>query len=86
MSGTGEMHDRTGLYIGAWAHDTRHGHGTMQYANGNVYTGDWVQGNCDGHGKLFEIDCGTTYEGMFANNEKHGMGIEINADEDVYDG
>lgn len=30
-------------YAGDWHKNCRHGRGTMTYASGNVYEGDWVE-------------------------------------------
>lgn len=30
-------------YAGDWHENRRHGRGTMTYASGNVYEGDWVE-------------------------------------------
>lgn len=41
----------------------RHGFGTMDYANGDVYEGEWVNGKRHGKGVLFYQKDGNRYEG-----------------------
>ncbi len=28
-------------YVGGWSNDKLDGHGTMEYANGRIYVGEW---------------------------------------------
>ncbi|CAF4171569.1 unnamed protein product [Rotaria magnacalcarata] len=47
----------------------KHGKGTMEYANGSNYTGDWIADKRTG-----EVD---QYMGSFENNMKSGMGVQV---------
>ena len=38
----------SGRYVGAMSYFRRHGHGTMYYNNGDVYSGEWVKDNRTG--------------------------------------
>ena len=35
---------------GSWSHDEPNGKGSMRYANGDVYEGEWVSGRRHGEG------------------------------------
>lgn len=41
-----------------------HGHGSCKYKNGDVYTGDWVEGRWHGTGRL-DMATGDSYTGGF---------------------
>lgn len=53
------------------------GHGTMQYPNGDVYEGEWVQDAKCGHGVMRWSSGRQTYEGFWARNRPHGVGTHI---------
>ena len=48
----------------------------MIYSNKDVYEGYWVDGKCEGHGKLIEKS-GKWYNGEWKNNKYHGDGKEF---------
>jgi len=48
--------------MGQFKDNKRHGKGQMDYADGEKYTGDWLQGNQTGQGVY-----------MFANGERYQM-------------
>lgn len=56
------------------AEEMRHGRGVMQYATGEVYTGDWHFNHIEGYGVLEDADGG--YEGDWSNDEHHGFGTK----------
>ncbi|KAL3936910.1 MAG: hypothetical protein SGBAC_007865 [Bacillariaceae sp.] len=63
-----------------------HGKGTMDYSNCDlVYSGQWVQGDWSGFGKLTDTATGMEYEGGFLDNLKHGLGVITYPDGRVYD-
>ena len=53
---------------------SRHGHGVMTYQNGDVYSGDWVDDEHDGQGKMVYAKTGNTYVGGFRAGRRHGQG------------
>eukprot|EP00980_Cylindrotheca_fusiformis_P012833 scaffold3169_cov107-Cylindrotheca_fusiformis.AAC.3 len=77
-----------GLYTGTVVKKTSipHGEGTMEYFECNmIYTGQWVQGDWSGFGRLTDTTTGLEYEGGFFDNHKHGLGIVKYPDGRVYD-
>jgi hypothetical protein len=63
----------------------RHGHGTMKYSNGNIYTGDWIQDRFDGNGEYIWAD-GRRFIGSFKADKIDGMGTGIWPDGRKYEG
>jgi hypothetical protein len=55
-------------------HQTRHGHGTMKYFNGNVYTGEWYEDCFHGTGEYIWAD-GRKFVGNFKKDKIDGSGI-----------
>ena len=60
------------------------GEGTMKYLDGSVYTGNWVDGVRQGHGKM-TYDNGT-YDGEWLNDKKNGEGKYTWNDGRIYEG
>jgi MORN repeat len=61
-------------YDGEYLRGRPHGTGSMtSHENGQIYTGDWVDGIPTGNGKLVMPD-GTTYVGQFLNWRFEGIG------------
>merc|ERR1719261_988004 len=50
-----------------------HGQGTLRYANGDLYIGDWHDGQRSGHGTLNKAN-GDCYEGYWLNDQREGSG------------
>ena len=64
----------------------RHGRGTMTYPNGCRYSGGFVNDMRQGHGKCwYPRDLGV-YAGTWHENDKHGYGSMVYANDDVYNG
>ena len=59
--------------------------GAVTFPNGAVYTGQWLNGKPDGHGKLVEPN-GETYEGQFVDGYVQGFGKFNFADGAIYEG
>eukprot|EP01012_Entosiphon_sulcatum_P022082 TRINITY_DN2699_c0_g1_i1.p1 TRINITY_DN2699_c0_g1~~TRINITY_DN2699_c0_g1_i1.p1 ORF type:complete len:197 (+),score=16.21 TRINITY_DN2699_c0_g1_i1:171-761(+) len=60
-------------YVGDMTKDgLRHGKGTMRYANGTVYDGEWKEDKWEGQGKYIGTEY--SYEGEFSDNSFHGFG------------
>ena len=55
------------------------GRGTMVYANGSVYEGQWRAGKRHGHGK-HTLATGEVYEGEFVTGKRHGAATQTLAD------
>ena len=74
------------VYEGGYnAAGQREGWGTMRYATGDVYEGEWKAGEREGKG-IFRHADGSVYEGVFKAGEREGKGIYRDADGDVYEG
>jgi len=61
------------------------GHGTMRWATGNVYEGQWRGGMQEGRG-TYRYDDGSVYEGEYKQGEKEGRGTYRFANGNVYEG
>jgi hypothetical protein len=59
--------------------------GRKVYDNGNVYDGDWKDGQSSGFGKFIWSD-GNIYEGNFKDGNFHGIGKMTYANGDAYEG
>lgn len=51
-----------------------HGQGTLRWASGERYDGEWVEGEEHGLG-VFTWRDGTTYDGFWQSGKKHGIGV-----------
>ena len=51
-----------------------HGQGTLRWASGERYDGEWVEGEEQGLG-VFTWRDGTTYDGFWQSGKKHGIGV-----------
>ena len=61
------------------------GRGTMVYASGDMYEGQWLAGQK--HGQcMHTFATGNAYEGELVKNQKHGHGKLTNVDGSSYDG
>jgi len=73
-------------YTGALnAQHLYHGEGTFKDDAGNVYTGQWQDGQRNGKGVMTWAN-GDRYEGEFAGDLRHGQGTFIKADGTRYSG
>lgn len=61
------------------------GFGTMKYANGQIYVGDWVDGDREGQGRWTWPD-GGFYDGEWKNGKRHGQGTFTWANGSYYEG
>jgi hypothetical protein len=62
-----------------------HGRGTMTFATGDVYEGEYAEGKQHGQGKYSFAD-GDVYEGEYVEGKKHGQGKMTYPDGNVYEG
>ena len=59
--------------MGSFHGDKKEGHGKMIYAStGNIYEGEWKNGQHHGRGKLTEASTGNVFEGGWQDGKKHG--------------
>lgn len=58
---------------GQWLNNQRHGHGRMQYSNGDVYEGPWVKDHRTGLAKYFYAN-GDIFVGRYEHNRREGLG------------
>ena len=72
-------------YAGQVKGDKRHGTGTHHFANGNKYSGDWIDDAMAGHG-IYTWKNGDRYEGQFKDNKRHGTGTYNYANGSKYTG
>lgn len=61
------------------------GHGTLNYYNGDVYTGDFSGGKRNGSGKTV-FKAGGSYDGEYKNDSMSGAGKMIYANGDIIEG
>ena len=66
-------------------HGEAEGRGTMVYASGDMYEGQWQAGQKHGQGKSTSAT-GNVYEGEWVNDQRHGHGKYIFADGEAYEG
>ena len=59
------------VYNGGVAGRNPHGQGTMKWADGHKYAGDYLNGKRHGQGSLSWPD-GDKYVGEFKNDKRHG--------------
>ena len=63
-------------YKGSWRKGFFHGKGTLKYANGSTYTGDFFEGSKnglrDGHGELFQVSSNRNYKGTWTKDTLQG--------------
>ena len=62
------------------------GEGEYTYANGDQYTGNWINNKKEGRGVMIYKQNGEKYEGQWKNSKKHGNGKYIFESGDVYEG
>ena len=78
-------HYQDGIYSGDLDNNIPHGYGTLEYANGDVYAGQWVSGERSGEGTMTYSD-GTVYTGEFTDDEATGYGTFTFANGNSYTG
>jgi len=61
------------------------GNGTIEYPDGSLYVGEFINGVAEGNGVLTKTD-GSRYEGGFKNGQYHGLGSLTAPDGFKYEG
>lgn len=72
-------------YKGEFNAGEKTGHARYEQ-DGNVYEGDFVNGEFHGQGKYYFVETGKTYEGQFVNNQMSGKGKMTWPDQSRYEG
>lgn len=72
-------------YLGRKIDGMRHGQGTVEFANGDHFAGQWKRDVREGKGKC-TFASGEVYEGLWSNDEFHGYGRLYRPDGCVYEG
>ena len=72
------------LYVGAVQHSRAHGHGVRRWANGDIFSGHWVDGVCNGFGSWMSQDRHDSlgsilYSGCWKNDKEHGRGTLLSS-------
>lgn len=57
----------------------------MEFKNGKIYTGEWINNKIEGKGRLTWPDR-SYFEGEFHNDRKHGKGTLVFPDNSSYEG
>ena len=61
-------------YVGNFKEGYKCGHGTLLFANGDIYDGLWDHDEQNGQGKLVEAGTGNVYTGGWKDGRPHGRG------------
>ncbi|KAJ8522110.1 hypothetical protein ONZ45_g1290 [Pleurotus djamor] len=69
--------DENYYYVGQVKGGLRHGRGTVTYADGSTYTGDWWKDMRHGEGKLSDADGNVESNGVFIENIYRSDGIVL---------
>ena len=70
-----------------YKNDKAHGPGTYIYAEtGNIFEGQWENGDRNGHGTLTKSDLTVIFEGNYKDNMKNGKGKATYHDDSFYEG
>ena len=72
-------------YRGDFKDGLKSGEGTLNYNNGDFYTGQWAMDKPNGFG-IFVSQTEGTYTGTFVNGLRDGSGRMIYTNGDLYDG
>lgn len=78
-------------YSGHWQHNIPHGMGTHYDEHGNIYEGNWVDGQRGGLGKMTYASESPDippdiYEGQWQADMRHGRGTMTYGQKNVYEG
>lgn len=80
-----EIETAFGYYNGEVENGIPNGNGTLNYYNGDIYTGEFSGGKRNGKGKT-TFKAGGSYDGEYANDVMSGNGVMIYANGDVISG
>jgi len=86
VQGASIAQDKNGTYTGSRnSKGEPHGKGKMQFANGDVYEGDFVNGKLNGYGIAIFAN-GDRYTGNWTNGQMHGNGFFTYSNGSNYEG
>jgi uncharacterized protein (TIGR02145 family) len=74
LNGLGTLKTTTYSYTGNFAFNKKNGKGRIEYSNGEIYDGDWVNDTIQGKGMMIYANK-DTYTGEFKNGMRDGKGI-----------
>merc|ERR1711964_759455 len=77
-----------GTYVGWWKDDKPHGHGTYTWPSGNVYKGQWVDGQRlrGTYTRREKGEIVSVYKGDWEDSKMHGLGTFTDNTGSSYDG
>eukprot|EP01034_Spumella_vulgaris_P033543 gene33543-41393_t len=78
--GQGRLTDEIGVYTGQFEDNDFNGTGVMQFHEGDVYSGQWREGEMHGRCRLHFSDDDSVFEGEFVRGECVGTGTLTHAD------
>ena len=69
----------SGFYEGEIVNEKFHGIGGRLFPNGDIYFGEWADGELEGEGiyKFYSHDLFLSYEGKFENGMSIGIGLYL---------
>ena len=85
-NGKGLLRVEGHTYEGEFKDNMAHGFGTFTYKNGDVYTGDHVEGLSTGKGEYWMKETGDYYKGDFVRGFYEGHGQFLYGNGDSYEG
>jgi hypothetical protein len=85
FEGVGELEIKGRRYEGSFANNQMHGSGTLKYANGNIYVGNFEHGKRTGQGHLL-YSKGDEYKGGWRDDAMEGLGKFTYSNGDVFEG
>ena len=83
--GTYKRSDGSVMYDGEYKDNMWHGKGSLNYRNGDVYTGDWLSHTMQGRGVMTYTNQ-DVYDGEWKGGRKNGQGVMKFHNGDVYEG
>ncbi|KEG11378.1 phosphatidylinositol-4-phosphate 5-kinase [Trypanosoma grayi] len=74
------------MYEGGWDEDERHGNGTIEWCNGDTYTGQFYRGKPHGSAGRYVFADGRVYVGGYKHGVRHGFGRLTQRNGEYYEG
>lgn len=97
LTGSGRLSGEGWWYEGHLLNGQLHGKGTMRYASGAMFSGEWVNDRAQGQGKLLNKEGIVLFNGQWTNglaykgalnteSKPHGQGVGVYDNGDRYEG